>query len=265
MLLLKATASLSSMEVWTSFRLAGCLPGSLRRCRGGHQVLPAVPSGGASPSKAFPFEVGDRGGEAAALELAARAHLLYDPEQALTAAKEALALRSSAAVEATLAAAKAQLATSQRAEQARALSCRGQSATAYRRRIASTCLSWRGAGGPWCRRCAGRRRRTSSPRRCRTAAASGVASAFGGHLGLKRAMAKLPEPQAIFAYCAPGTLKASQMDTSYLNTTRAAAFSSHEDKDGDGKLVRGEFLRALRSAGACPTAMDFEEICDWAV
>lgn len=58
-----------------------------------------------------------------------------------------------------------------------------------------------------------------------------------------------------------------------------------EDKDGDGRLlavqamlfwkacrlekaparlVRGEFLRALRSAGACPTAIDFEELCGWA-
>lgn len=45
------------------------------------------------------------------------------------------------AIEATLAAAKAQLATSQRAEQARSLSCRGQSATAYKR-LGTACGGW---------------------------------------------------------------------------------------------------------------------------
>eukprot|EP00933_Yihiella_yeosuensis_P065563 TRINITY_DN69450_c0_g1_i1.p1 TRINITY_DN69450_c0_g1~~TRINITY_DN69450_c0_g1_i1.p1 ORF type:complete len:149 (-),score=19.31 TRINITY_DN69450_c0_g1_i1:32-439(-) len=33
------------------------------------------------------------------------------------------------------------------------------------------------------------------------------------------------------------------------------------DKDGDGRLTKEEFLRALRSAGACPTASDMEEVC----
>ncbi|CAJ1395315.1 unnamed protein product [Effrenium voratum] len=83
-------------------------------------------------------QVGDSGGEAAALEAAARAHLLYDPEQALQAAKEALALCSAAdtaalpRVERTMAAAKAQLATAQQAEQAKSLSCRGQSAPSFK-------------------------------------------------------------------------------------------------------------------------------------
>eukprot|EP00434_Breviolum_minutum_P032958 symbB.v1.2.029155.t1/scaffold3143.1/size62517/4 len=42
------------------------------------------------------------------------------------------------------------------------------------------------------------------------------------------------DPDTIFAYC---------------------------DRDGDGKLNRKEFLQALRCAGACPTAADFEEVC----
>ncbi|CAJ1413900.1 unnamed protein product [Effrenium voratum] len=42
------------------------------------------------------------------------------------------------------------------------------------------------------------------------------------------------DPDTIFAYC---------------------------DKNGDGKLSRKEFLQALRCGGACPTALDFEEIC----
>eukprot|EP00913_Durusdinium_trenchii_P033161 g31044.t1 len=84
-------------------------------------------------------EAGNSGGEAEALEVAARAHLLYDPEQAFKAAKEALAVCSGggaltalAQIEKTWAAAKAQLHTAQRAEQAKSISCRGQSASTYK-------------------------------------------------------------------------------------------------------------------------------------
>ncbi|CAK9068478.1 unnamed protein product [Durusdinium trenchii] len=47
-------------------------------------------------------------------------------------------------------------------------------------------------------------------------------------------MASKLDPDTVFAYC---------------------------DKNGDGKLTRKEFLQALRCGGACPTSMDFEEIC----
>ncbi|CAE7381481.1 ODC1 [Symbiodinium sp. CCMP2592] len=82
---------------------------------------------------------GDACGDASALEAAARAHLLYDPEQAIKAAKEALAIASAAGdisalprIERSMIAAKAQVATAQQAEQAKALSCRGQAAPAYK-------------------------------------------------------------------------------------------------------------------------------------
>eukprot|EP00930_Biecheleria_cincta_P007035 TRINITY_DN108176_c0_g1_i1.p1 TRINITY_DN108176_c0_g1~~TRINITY_DN108176_c0_g1_i1.p1 ORF type:complete len:330 (-),score=102.74 TRINITY_DN108176_c0_g1_i1:24-1013(-) len=77
-------------------------------------------------------QVGDSQGDIAALEVAATAHLLYDPEQALKAVKEALAVcqvsgsfKAKASVERVFAAAKSQIATSQHAEQAKAMSCRG--------------------------------------------------------------------------------------------------------------------------------------------
>lgn len=83
-------------------------------------------------------QAGNTSGDAAALEITARAHLLYDPEQSLKAAKEAMAVCSSGdvtalpAIERTLAAAKVQVATAQKAEQAKYLSCRGQSGAAYK-------------------------------------------------------------------------------------------------------------------------------------
>lgn len=85
------------------------------------------------------MQAGDARGDASALEAAARAHLLYDPEQAIKAAKEALAIASAAGdisalprIERSMIAAKAQVATAQQAEQAKALSCRGQAAPAYK-------------------------------------------------------------------------------------------------------------------------------------
>lgn len=77
-------------------------------------------------------QVGDSEGDVAALEVAATAHLLYDPEQALQAVKEALAVcqahgsfKAKASVDRVFAAAKSQIATSQHAEQAKSMSCRG--------------------------------------------------------------------------------------------------------------------------------------------
>eukprot|EP00933_Yihiella_yeosuensis_P072204 TRINITY_DN80530_c0_g1_i1.p1 TRINITY_DN80530_c0_g1~~TRINITY_DN80530_c0_g1_i1.p1 ORF type:complete len:327 (-),score=95.55 TRINITY_DN80530_c0_g1_i1:52-1032(-) len=76
--------------------------------------------------------VGDSTGEVAALEAVARAHLLYDPESALKAAKEASAVcdansnfKAKASIAPIIAAAKAQIATEQHADQAHSFSCRG--------------------------------------------------------------------------------------------------------------------------------------------
>lgn len=83
-------------------------------------------------------QAGNTTGDAAALEAVARAHLLYDPEQSLKAAKEALAAGSAGdvtalpGIEQLVAAAKVQVATAQNAEQAKYLSCRGQSGAAYK-------------------------------------------------------------------------------------------------------------------------------------
>jgi len=33
------------------------------------------------------------------------------------------------------------------------------------------------------------------------------------------------------------------------------------DRDGDGRLTKDEFLRALRGSGACPSPAAFEEVC----
>mmetsp|Transcript_93360 Transcript_93360/g.166028 ORF Transcript_93360/g.166028 Transcript_93360/m.166028 type:complete len:325 (-) Transcript_93360:115-1089(-) len=83
--------------------------------------------------------VNDVQGDADALEVAARAHLLYDPEQSLQAAKEALTLcqqaghfKAKARVEKTLAAAKAQIAISQQAAQAQSQSSRGDRAVQHK-------------------------------------------------------------------------------------------------------------------------------------
>ncbi|CAE8646712.1 unnamed protein product, partial [Polarella glacialis] len=47
-------------------------------------------------------------------------------------------------------------------------------------------------------------------------------------------MAKAISPDSVFVYC---------------------------DRDGDGRLTKEEFLRALRTAGAVPTNEDLEEVC----
>lgn len=76
--------------------------------------------------------VGDRAGELAALQAITEAHLSYDPEKALEAAKDAATLcdelcdlKAKPLVQRSLAAAKAQIAVSQNAQQAQSLSSRG--------------------------------------------------------------------------------------------------------------------------------------------
>jgi len=77
-------------------------------------------------------EVDDKSGSAEALQLAAEAQLLYDPEQALKVAKEAVAgsgnagdFRGQAAAHQVVTAAKTHIATIQRADQATSMAARG--------------------------------------------------------------------------------------------------------------------------------------------
>lgn len=77
-------------------------------------------------------DLGDKRGSAEALHVAARAHLLYDPEHALKVAKDAAAAyeevrdyRGKAAAAQLAAAAKVQIATAQHAEQATSMTARG--------------------------------------------------------------------------------------------------------------------------------------------
>jgi len=84
-------------------------------------------------------ELGDKQGEAAALQTCAEAYLLYDPEEALKVGKEAIAAcevagdhRGKAAVQQTVAAARAQLATMQNADQAGAFAARGDGHVTYK-------------------------------------------------------------------------------------------------------------------------------------
>lgn len=81
----------------------------------------------------------DRQGELLALQATAEAHLMHDPEKALEAAKEALALcdelsnlKAKALVQQYLAAAKLQIATLQNAQQAQSLSSRGDQYVPYK-------------------------------------------------------------------------------------------------------------------------------------
>jgi len=84
-------------------------------------------------------ELGDKQGEAAALQTCAEAYLLYDPEEALKVSKEAIAacelagdFKGKAAVQQTVQAARSQLATMQNADQAGAFAARGDGHVNYK-------------------------------------------------------------------------------------------------------------------------------------